>query len=138
LCLDFLDALEAQLQIETHAPVEHRDGAPARLRRNRIAAARNPYQGRTHGIGDATPMRVRQRDAVRIRRRRRIDHQLLDSPGAEHNPQFFDPLVIIDRRYKDRRRQDVTTHGAAGGGIALAGRKHPQQPLVMPLAAAVN
>src|SRR5260370_1416784 len=39
LRLDFLHAFETQLQIETHAPVEYREGAPARLGRNQISAA---------------------------------------------------------------------------------------------------
>ena len=115
---DPVEALEGELKVVAHAPIEDRQRALARLRTQDVAAAGNPYQSCRHGVGDTAAVSLRHRNAIGARDRRRIGRQFLHGAAAEHHAHIIGLFIGDDVRGVGRRHELP-----AGNGVETSRRK---------------
>ena len=136
---DPVETLERKLQIVAHAAVEDRKPPIAGLRHEGVAIAGHANDRRCHRIKHAAPVRLLDRDPLRIGTARRLRHVVLHRAGRELHPDFVVFLGGHDTRGIGRRVQRAAIRDrAARCAGALPGADIRMTPVVVPLTADVN
>jgi len=73
-------------------------------------------------------MSIGDRNALRVRRRWRLDREVLHHPTHKPHAQVFGLLVGSDRRRVGRRRHHAVDDVTARNAAALSAREHAQKP----------